>query len=213
MSNQHSDAIKHQTIKGSVQIRPWLHYLTKTSNRILLAPFFRLQTNGKENLPKTSAFILLPKHQRWEDIPFLAIGTPRRLYYVAKYELFNNAISDWFFKSVGGIPLNRQDPLKTRRYLRDMNNLLERGEGVVVFPEGTYYRDKMGAGNVGIVRFILKRFSVPFIPVGINYTRKSLFTAVRINFGKPLHEDPGTNPNEFLNRLMQEIAKLSGFDD
>jgi len=189
-----------------------LYWVTRWFARATLVPFFRMKKEGLSHQPDHGAFILLPKHQRWEDIPLLAVATPRRLYYVAKYELFDNSISDWFFKSVGGIPLNRQDPLKTRRYLRNMNSLLEQGEAVVVFPEGTYYRDKMGPGNVGIVRFILKRFSVPFIPVGINYTQKSLTTAVRINFGKPLHEDSGKNPETFLNRLMQEISKLSGIE-
>ena len=48
--------------------------------RILLLPFFRLETDGLHNLPRDSAFILLPKHQRWEDIPLLGLATPRPLY-------------------------------------------------------------------------------------------------------------------------------------
>ena len=85
-----------------------LFWLSKYIGKVLFYPFFQIQTNGLENLPEGKAFILLPKHQRWEDIPLLGLGTQRPLYYVAKYELFRNPISRWFLSSLGGIPLNRE---------------------------------------------------------------------------------------------------------
>ena len=98
-----------------------------------MSPFFRLETDGIENLPQKSAFILLAKHQRWEDIPLLSLATPIPLYYVAKYDLFKNPISNWFLRSLGGIPLNRQRPLESRRSLQAIIGFLKKGEGVVVF--------------------------------------------------------------------------------
>ncbi|MGD1972379.1 MAG: lysophospholipid acyltransferase family protein [Desulfobacterales bacterium] len=178
--------------------------------RILLLPFFHLETDGLHNLPRESAFILLPKHQRWEDIPLLGLATPRPLYYIAKYELFKNALSHWFFSAMGGIPLNRQRPLESRRYLQATIQLLEKGEGVVIFPEGTYYRNKMGPGQTGMVRFVLSRLKLPFIPVGINYAVKGWRTHVRINFGKAFHSDPTLAADAFVSRMMREIAALSG---
>ena len=178
--------------------------------RILLLPFFRLETDGLHNLPRDSAFILLPKHQRWADIPLLGLATPRPLYYIAKYELFKNALSNRFFSAMGGIPLNRQRPLESRRYLQTTIQLLEKGEGIVIFPEGTYYRNKMGPGQTGMVRFVLSRLKLPFIPVGINYATNGWRTRVRINFGKAFHTDPTLAADTFVNRMMKEIAALSG---
>jgi 1-acyl-sn-glycerol-3-phosphate acyltransferase len=178
--------------------------------RILLLPFFRLETDGLQNLPRDSAFILLPKHQRWQDIPLLGLATPRPLYYIAKYELFKNALSNRFFSAMGGIPLNRQRPLESRRFLQATIELLEKGEGVVIFPEGTYYRNKMGPGQTGMVRFVLSRLKLPFIPVGINYAASGWRTRVRINFGKAFHTDPTLTADTFVNRMMKEIAALSG---
>ncbi|UCF73576.1 MAG: 1-acyl-sn-glycerol-3-phosphate acyltransferase [Deltaproteobacteria bacterium] len=188
----------------------WIFWTTKTAGRILLLPFFCLETHRVENLPQKSAFILLPKHQRWEDIPLLSLATPRPLYYVAKYELFKNPLSNWSLRSLGGIPLNRQRPLESRRSLQSMIEFLKKGEGVVVFPEGTYYRNKMGTGHVGIVRLILSHVSLPFIPVGINYSRKGARTLVRINFGKAFYADPAASARLFLDNVMKEIAVLSG---
>jgi 1-acyl-sn-glycerol-3-phosphate acyltransferase len=178
--------------------------------RMLLLPFFRLEIKGAQNLPRNSAFILLVKHQRWEDIPLVSIATPRPLYYIAKYELFQNTLNNWFFTAMGGIPLNRQRPLESRRFLQAAIALLKAGEGLVVFPEGTYFRNRMGPGQIGIVKFVLSRLTLPFIPVGINYTGSGRRTRVRINFGKAYHAGPPLAADSLLNRMMAEIAELSG---
>ena len=190
--------------------KSWILNVTKTASRILLSPFFGLETEGTENLPQKSAFILLPKHQRWVDIPLLSLATPRTLYYIAKYDLFKNPLSNWFIRSLGGIPLNRQRPLESRQSLKAMIEFLKKGEGVVVFPEGTYYRNKIGSAHSGIVRFVLSRFSIPFIPVGMNYLGKGARTLVRINFGKAIYADPSAPVSSFLDNVMKEIAGLSG---
>jgi 1-acyl-sn-glycerol-3-phosphate acyltransferase len=156
------------------------------------------------------AFILLPKHQCWQDIPIIALATPRPLYYIAKHELFRNRLTGWFLKSLGGIPLNREQPLKSRGSIRAMIEFLENGEGVVVFPEGTYYKNKMGPGKPGIVRLLVSRLSFPLIPVGVNYSRRGFRISVRVRFGKPIHPDGETAPNSILDRVMKKIALLSG---
>jgi 1-acyl-sn-glycerol-3-phosphate acyltransferase len=178
--------------------------------RLWLTPFFRIEVGGLKNLPSSSAFILLSKHQRWEDIPLLSLATPRPLYYIAKYELFKNALSKRFFSALGGIPLNRSRPLESRRFLQATIQLLEKGEGVVIFPEGTYYRNKMGPGQTGMIKFVLSRLELPFIPVGINYAANGLRIRVRINFGKAFHTDPTVAADSFVRYMMKEIAALSG---
>ena len=182
----------------------------KFLTRLLLLPFFRLETDGLQNLPEDSAFILLVKHQRWEDIPLLGLATPRPLYYIAKYELFKNTLSNWFISALGGIPLNRQRPLESRRFLQTTIAYLQKGEGIVIFPEGTYYRDKMGPGQIGMVKFVLSRLELPLIPVGIAYTAGGRRIGVRINFGKGYHAGPALAAEAVVDRMMGQIAELSG---
>jgi 1-acyl-sn-glycerol-3-phosphate acyltransferase len=190
--------------------RGWIFWITKTVGRVFLSPFFYLKTSGVDCLPQNSAFILLAKHQRWEDIPLLGLATPRPLYYIAKSELFNNALSNWYLRSLGGIPLNRQRPLESRNSLKSLILFLREEEGAVVFPEGTYYRNRMGPGHVGMVRLILSHLSLPFIPVGIRYSREKFRTMVQINYGTPFFSEPETSPRSFVNHMMKEIAGLSG---
>ena len=185
-------------------------HIIKLLARIVLTPFFHIQTTGSENLPLNRAFILLVKHQRWEDIPVLGLATPRPLYYIAKYELFKNALGNWFYTALGGIPINRQRPLESRRFLQAAIELLEKGEGLVIFPEGTYYRNKMGPGQLGIVRFVRSRLALPFVPVGINYSSPGGRILVRINFGKPFYADSALPADAFVNSMMESIAQLSG---
>ncbi len=185
-------------------------WLTSIIAKFFLAPFFRISTQGIEHLPTQNAFILLPKHQRWEDIPLLSLATPRPLYYMAKYELFLNPISRWLLTSMGGIPLNRKRPMESRRALQRMIGYLKKGEGIVIFPEGTYYRDKMGPGHSGLIRMIISRSRVPFIPVGINYTKKRGRTLAQINFGGSIYADGSAKADDLLRQIMTEIAKLSG---
>ena len=191
--------------------KDWVYRLTRSVARTFLWPAFALQREGVENLPRESAFILLPKHQRWVDIPLLALASPRPLYYVAKVELFQQPLASWFLKSLGGIPLNRKSPLKSRQHLQGMLSLLRAGEGVVVFPEGTYYRDCMGPGQPGVVRWILNRLELPFIPVGVRYRPGGGRTRVCIRFGKAVTGKAGGPADVFLDPIMKEIARLSGF--
>jgi len=197
-------------VRSQAGRKDWACSITRFAGRILLSPFFRLKTDGTENLPKDSAFTLLPKHQRWEDIPLLALAAPRPLYYVAKQELFTNPLANWYLRSVGGIPLNRKRPLESRRSIKALIELLKKGEGIVVFPEGTYYKSRMGPGRTGMVRLILSRLKVPFIPVGINYSREGARTLVSIRFGRTVYGDSSAPAGEFLDHVMKEIKQLSG---
>ncbi len=179
--------------------------------RAFLSLLFRLTVHGLENLPSHNAFVLLPKHQRWEDIPLLDLATPRSLYYVAKQELFVIPLFGWFLSSLGGVPLNRSRPMESRQSLRFVHKLLRKGEGIVVFPEGTYYRNRMGPGRRGLIRMIMSHSDVPFIPTGIRYEASGFYTKVKIAFGSPICMDSADNPHLVVDRIMEEIARLSGF--
>lgn len=178
--------------------------------RIALCPFYHIEIEGRERLPRENAFVLLPKHQCWQDIPLIALATPRPLYYIAKYELFRNRLAGWFLESLGGIPLNREEPMKSRASIRAMMGFLKNGEGVVIFPEGTYYKNRMGPGKSGMLRLIISRLAFPLIPAGVHYRRQYPRTAVRICFGDPIYPDESIPTSRVLSRVMKEIAALSG---
>lgn len=184
--------------------------IVKFLSGLVLSPFYKFEWRGLENLPEKDSFVLLPKHQRWEDIPLLGVAIPRSLYYMAKYELFLNFFSGWLLSSLGGIPVNRRRPMESRSSFDRMLNHLKDGEGVVIFPEGTYYKNIVGPGRKGLIKMVLNRFSIPFLPVGIKYTKTRLRTLVRIEVGEPVYSKSWDSNDEFLGYVMKEIARLSG---
>jgi 1-acyl-sn-glycerol-3-phosphate acyltransferase len=199
--------------QGSVKtINPWVYEIIKAAARIYVALFFELHVKGQENVPSKSSFVLLPKHQRWEDIPLLGLASPVPLYYVAKSELFMNRLSSWFMTSLGGIPLDRRRPLTSRNSIRAIVRLLKGGAGVVIFPEGTYYRNAMGSGHAGLIRLIRSRMDLPFVPAGISYSGRGVRKRVEIVFGGARYWESSTEPEAFLASAMQAIRSLSGLE-
>jgi 1-acyl-sn-glycerol-3-phosphate acyltransferase len=190
--------------------RDWMVGLVRAVARCVLLPRFKLVVQGAGQLPRQGSFLLLPKHQRWVDIPLLGLATPRPLYYIAKAELFAGSAAAWFIKSLGGIPLNRQRPIESRRYLQRTEVLLRRGNnGVVIFPEGTYVVGRVGPGRTGVLKFILSRLRLPCIPVGIRYSEEGRRTRVRIRFGTALLPEEQGPTASFVEDIMERISVLS----
>lgn len=181
--------------------RPWV--------RAIMGLRFKIQIDCLENLPATGPAVLLPKHQRWEDIPLLYLALLKPLYYVAKQELFKNPLAHRAFEALGGIPLNRASPLHSRRSLRRCVNLLNSGNQLVLFPEGTYFPGKMGPGRWGMVRFLQRHLAPPFIPIGIHYRTGRPRTHVLIRIGRPRCKPAHQTEGRFHQKLVQDIAQLS----
>ncbi len=191
---------------------PFAVGLIRFASRVALCPFFNIQIAGLQNIPGKGSFILLPKHQRWEDTPILAITIKRPLYYIAKIELFNNPISGWFISSIGGIPLNRRRPTRSRHSFGAMLRLLEKGEGIVIFPEGTYFKERMGPGHSGLIRMIFSHLDTNFLPVGIRYIKGRGRILVKLSIGKSVRNESYGDAQEITDYIMKEIARLSGLD-
>jgi 1-acyl-sn-glycerol-3-phosphate acyltransferase len=180
---------------------------------------YRICVEGRENIPREGPGILLPKHQYWTDIPVVALAAWRPVSYVAKQELFVYPGVRQFITALGGIPLDRINPVKTLDSFRHLERILQDGEFVVIFPEGTYYPHSMGRGKHRLLERILrfqekKRWqgdrAIPFIPMGIQYLEEKVRTEIRVKIGRPLLADGKTDAQEFTQAIVGEIARLSG---
>jgi len=180
---------------------------------------YRIRIQGQENIPPEGPGILVPKHQFWTDIPIVALAAWRPVSYIAKRELFVYPGVRHFLATLGAIPLDRVNPVKTLDSFRQMEKLLKEKEFVVLFPEGTYYPHSMGRGKHRFVERIL-RFqgkmgwqggqAIPFIPIGIRYLAKNLRTEVQVNIGPPVFSNGEGDGQGFTQRILEEIARLSG---
>jgi 1-acyl-sn-glycerol-3-phosphate acyltransferase len=163
--------------------------------RALLVPFFlvyfRMQRVGREHLPRTGPLLLASNHRSFLD-PFV-IGTMirRPVYYMAKRELFEKRWQAWILNALGAFPVDRGagdgDAMATAR------TILERGDCVVVFPEGTRVRPgPLGTPHRGVGRLALET-GVPVAPVAVIGTEdvrrgwRIRPRKVRLRVGRPLH--------------------------
>ncbi len=137
--------------------------------RAVLQPFFhvyfRMQRHGREHLPADGPLILAANHRSFLDPFVLAMMSRRPVYYVAKKELFANRPLAWLLNSLGAFPVDRgagdQEMLTTARAI------LERGDCVLIFPEGTRVRPgALGDPRRGVGRLALET-GAPVVPLAV----------------------------------------------
>ena len=126
--------------------------LTRTVSRFILPLKFDIRTQGWPNLPEKGPAFLIPKHQQWWDVPLLGHVVPRPLYFLAKQELFRSSLGRYFISRLGGIPVDRDSPIKSLATFRALVSLLRRKRSWSCFPKGPIIRAPWGRGNGGWYR-------------------------------------------------------------
>lgn len=177
---------------------------------------YKTKVHGLENVPKQGTVLVLVKHQRNDDIP---VGLAKALYKVRwdiwaimKDSMASPLFFDFFLKC-GGIPLNRNEPRKSKRDLLFAKKTLYNGNMLVIFPEQTTVPYKMGKGRPGAFRFIVGKpeTPLPILCLGLDYRPSGFLrrTSLTIRIGELKHLHPDADPEEFLHERMHEIASLT----
>ncbi|MGI9601514.1 MAG: lysophospholipid acyltransferase family protein, partial [Acidimicrobiales bacterium] len=137
--------------------------------------WFRLEVRGKEHIPATGAFVLAPVHRSFVDTPLVSAVTSRVIRYMGKEAMWEGSrFMAFFLTSMGGFPVQRGTA--DRDALKAAQEVLERGEPLVMFPEGTrregvvVQADHMHDGPA----FIASRTQSPVVPVGIGGSSRAL---------------------------------------
>ena len=187
---------------------------------IVLRFFFSKKKIIKKSfyIPSNTSIILAPTHRsRWDGL-VLTMAMGRRItnkdcrFMVTKSEM--RGLQGWFLKRLGCFSINQLSPsLSTLRYAID---LIEKGEQLVVFPEGKInrYGKKLvlKEGLYRLARLATKKTtSITIIPIGIAYSKvpprfRSEFC---LSFGQPIAIKDYLNLNidEFNKFLNNEMIK------
>jgi 1-acyl-sn-glycerol-3-phosphate acyltransferase len=196
-----------------------LYFLIRSLGYFIFRLFYRLEIEGRENIPAEGPAIILPKHQFWSDVPIVGIALWRPASYIAKQELFAYPVIRQFITLLGGVPIDRLKPVKSLDSFRYVERLLKEGDFIVLYPEGTYYPRGMGRGKHRFIGRFLdfqekngRRAGkpIPFIPMGIQFGEGWLRSPVKVKIGRPLFAREGEETLLFTDRIMEQIAGLSG---
>ena len=201
--------------------------------RIILGPIikllFRPWVEGEENLPVEGAAILASNHLSFSDSIFLPLVVSRRVTFLAKSDYFTGRgikgrLTAAFFKGVGQLPVDRSGGKASNAALSSGLRVVNRGDLLGVYPEGTRSPDgRLYRGRTGVARMALEA-GVPVIPVAMIGTDKAQPTGkviprimrIGVRVGKPLDfsryegmEDDRFVLRSITDEVMYELMLLS----
>jgi 1-acyl-sn-glycerol-3-phosphate acyltransferase len=127
--------------------------------------WFRPKVVGRENIPATGAAILAPVHRSFADFGFAAFCTERKLFFMTKDEMWNNKWLGKLLLTVGAFPVHRESA--DREALQRAEEVLRRGELLVLFPEGTRRDGREVEDLMEGATFLSARTGAPIVPIGI----------------------------------------------
>jgi glycerol-3-phosphate dehydrogenase (NAD(P)+) len=171
-------------------VNPIVYWLVRAFIQSAAHVYFRLSRIGREHIPAEGPFILASNHRSFLDPFVIGLMVRRPIYFMTKKEAFINRPVAWLLAALGAYPIDRgasdQESMATTKAI------LERGDGVLLFPEGTRTRPgALGRAKRGVGRLALET-GAPVVPVAIIGTetvRKGWRVRphkVRIRAGAPL---------------------------
>jgi len=158
-----------------------MHALILMLSRIWFRVYARWRVIGLEHIPLAGGVLIVANHSSNIDalLGWAAVHKRRRMWGVAKVELWQRPLLRYCMYAIGGIPVHRG--VADRTFIRTVLDLLARGEVVGLFPEGTRTLDgKLQPAQPGIALLALKS-GVPVVPLALIGSVAALWIA-----GQPL---------------------------
>ncbi len=210
---------------GRMSGAPALYRILRAGLPSIVMPYFRVSVEGLEHVPEAGAAVVAGNHLSFIDSIVLGLALPRPLYYLGKADYWESARTRWLVAGAGVVPVHRDGGDRGEDSLRAGVQLLQRGDLLGIYPEGTRSPDgRLYRGKTGPVRMALEA-GVPIVPFGIigsdvamPQDRRVIRRApITLRFGRPVdlsrYRDRRTDPlvlRSATDELMYEIMLLSG---
>ncbi len=111
-----------------------LYYIIRAITTPIVRLLFPFKSINKEDACK-GACVIVSNHLSNCDSFIVGMQYKGKNYVLGKKESFSPKIVGWFLKTVGGIPIDRDNPSPAT--LLQCVKLLKSGERLLIFPEGT----------------------------------------------------------------------------
>jgi 1-acyl-sn-glycerol-3-phosphate acyltransferase len=196
----------------------WVGYhLSRLAGRLL----FRFRVVHRERMLQSGPVILAMNHQSYLDPPLAGITCDRPIYFLARRTLLDVPLLGWVLPKVNVIPVNQEGV--DRSAIKNLIRLLQAGNGVLFFPEGSRTIDgNLQPAEPGL-GLVIAKTRAPVVPMRIFGAREALprgggglrFVPITIVIGEPILfstadlEPPGKNLYAGLSdRVMKAISAL-----
>ena len=189
----------------------WQFIVCKILYMLRLKLIYRIEVNGKENIPKDNKYLVCPNHLSTLDPPMLAAVLPRNIAFMAKKELFNIPFLRWWIDWLGAFAVDRENLSPST--VKTVEAIYQSKWVLGIFPQGT-------RGIPGEIRGVTKGFAglarltkCNILPVGIigsNEAKWLPFSGkIIINVGKIIPYD--RDLESVKNKWIEQIQELTGF--
>ena len=184
--------------------------------RPIMKVFYRYKFINNNSIPHEGAYIIASNHMSFSDPVLLGLGQRRRLFFMAKQELFKNKFFGGLIRALGAFPVERG--AGDGKAIKTGEDLIKEGNVMTIFIEGgrtktgEFMRPRSGCALVA------QQMQVPVIPACITITGnpKYRFAKRVIHFGDPLTpQQLGLTPDgdrrqlkNATNMIMDEIKKM-----
>jgi 1-acyl-sn-glycerol-3-phosphate acyltransferase len=196
----------------------------------LLRMIFRPWVQGLSNVPETGGAILASNHLSFSDSIFLPLAVDRKVTFLAKADYFTGRgakgrLTAAFFRLADQLPIDRSGGRASDAALRTGLRVLNQGNLLGIYPEGTRSPDgRLYRGKTGVARMALEA-GVPVLPVAMVGTAEAQpigrripkVVRIGVRIGRPLDFSryEGMEEDRFVLRsitdeIMYELMQLSG---
>ena len=147
--------------------------------RTLFSQRYKLSISGQEHIPTSGGVLILGNHTSWIDWAVLHLAVPRPARFVMARKYYDRWYVRWFLDLYRVIPISSS---ASPSALRKVIQALQRGECVVLFPEGAISRN----GQLGTFRrgytIAATQAKCPIIPFYLRGLWGSRWSAVPRHF-------------------------------
>jgi len=145
--------------------KPGLYRFVRALVVVIARAYWRLTIEGAENVPAEGTFLLASVHRSNIDFGMMAAVTRRRMRIIAKDALWDFAPLGWLVAALGAFPVHRGRA--DREALRRCVVVLERGDPLMLFPEGTRGSGPLVGKLYEGTTYLANRVNVPIVPMAV----------------------------------------------
>lgn len=178
----------------------WLHSVRAYIKLGLFFYFKKIQIHNTGNIPKDQPVLFLSNHQNaLLDALLIATKCGRFVHFLTRASVFKKSIADSLLRSLQMLPVYRirdgwNNLSKNNPVFSTCAELLQKKEGVVIFPEGSHnLRRTVRPLSKGFTRIIFETLekypdiNLQLVPVGLNFVNAEEFEdSVSVFFGEPI---------------------------
>src|ERR1044071_5502083 len=164
--------------------------------RLIGRLFFRFRVIHRERVIQNGPVILAMNHQSYLDPPLAGTTCDRAIYFLARRTLLGVPLLGWVLPKLNVIPVNQEGV--DRSAIKAVIRVLQAGNGVLVFPEGSRTLDgTLQPAEPGLGLVIAKTLA-PVVPMRIFGAREALprgggrlrFVPITVVIGEPIFFSP-----------------------